>query len=389
VYPLHVILVGIGEQIAADLRRELANLGAVIDGEYPAASAALADPPAAAGGKRLFVVLLKSLGDVVQLKGLNEAFEGWPILAFVDAAADSVTLLDAMRAGAAQVVLLPSQPDDFHMALDRIALQFGFPANVSRVVAGSGVTAGAGATTLAVNLATEFTHLTDTPCVLTELALPMGSLASFLDIEPPVTIPYLLADPDRLDATHVRQALFRISDHLHVLAGAYKSIEPGPVPPERVRRLLELLKQLTNVLIVDMPCTFDANYFQALRLADRVVLVAEQTVPSIQALQVLRGALEQQLGGLRQFIVLNRYDPRHDHLTVSHLENLLGLKRQVHVVHHDPAFPEAVNNGRPLRQEAPRSRALKEIQQLTRAVLDCRAAAPVRRSWWRRLLGRG
>ena len=68
-------------------------------------------------------------------------------------------MIRAMRAGAAQVVRLPLQGDDFRAAMHRIAIQFGHPQGKSRTVVVFGSSEGSGCTTVALNLASELGRL--------------------------------------------------------------------------------------------------------------------------------------------------------------------------------------------------------------------------------------
>src|SRR5207237_844237 len=112
----------------------------------------------------------------------SEGFVGRPLVALVgrDSAAELVFAVN--RAGASQVLPLPLGLADLKAALHAVKVRHSSPQSVAarRVVAVSGVTGGCGATTIAINLAYEVSHLFDLSCVLVELA-PMGMIATCLD----------------------------------------------------------------------------------------------------------------------------------------------------------------------------------------------------------------
>src|SRR5712692_7849016 len=157
-YPLKVILIGSDDNLMPRVRRELLNKSADREAEYPDVGSTIADLRPAPGDSRLFIVHLKSPLELAQLKRLNGTFIGKPIVALVEGKDPSI-LIGAMRAGAAQVVPLPLQPDDFQAALDCIPVQFSQTSNQTRVIAVSGVTGGCGSTTIALNLAYEIAYL--------------------------------------------------------------------------------------------------------------------------------------------------------------------------------------------------------------------------------------
>src|SRR5712692_9277502 len=128
-YPLNVILIGHDQGILPQVRRELLSHPAYLEAEFPNLES-VADGMRLksewTGGAvqkektRLFVIHLKRPGDLAHLKALSGMFVGQPILALVDAGNDQTTLLQAMREGASQVVLVPLQAQDFRAAMERI-----------------------------------------------------------------------------------------------------------------------------------------------------------------------------------------------------------------------------------------------------------------------------
>ena len=223
-YPLTAVFIGCDENTCPGLRHELLEQGVKLEAEFTDVNQLFAELSVTPVRRRLFVVYLESAAACRYLERLNEVFSGQPILALMNEPSGSPLLLQAMRAGAAQVVALPLQIQDLKDALDRIALQFGYPANTSRLIAVSGVNEGCGATTIAINLAAEIASQYSTPTVLTELSLRMGRLAGYLDLSPGYTTHDVLSDLDRLDIEVVQQALVKVADNFHILAGPYKGI---------------------------------------------------------------------------------------------------------------------------------------------------------------------
>ena len=389
-YSLKVILVGCTEAVLPSVRRELGNLGAVVDGEYPDVRSALAQLPRKTDEQRLVVVQPKSAADIKPLERLNELLVGQPILALVDPSHDAALLLRAMRAGAAQVVRVPVVADDFKAALQRIAIQFGHLPRNSRLIAVAGAVEGCGATTIAINLAAEIAQLKNAPCILTEGSLRLGRLANHLGIEPRVTWYDLLREPERLDIEVVRQAMTQVADHLQVLSGSHQAVTPVPVTAEDVSRINGYLSQLAEVVVMDMPYVYDEIYFGVMASAQELVLVTEQKVASIHGIKLLRDSLEAKGCLATQYVVINRYSPTFDEFSAKRLKELLRVPEVLTIANDYLNVRTAENHGRLLRQEAPRSQALADIRTLARRLLGMSEPARHERSWrqWlRRLVG--
>lgn len=358
-YRLKISLIGCEDELLPHVRRELLNRGATIAGEYADAAAAIEGLWPDVEQSHLFIVRVKNDGDLARLRQLSGTFVGRPVIALVEPAGSGSLVFKTMRAGGTQVVPLPLQREDFAAALDCIAVQFGGAAARARVIAVAGATAGCGATSVALNLAYEIGLRRHINCVLAEFSLRMGSLASYLDVEPQYTTSDLFGRFDGIDSFAVQQALTPIGEFLSILPGPYQAIEPVAPPTDDVLKLVDLIRPLTPVLVLDVPCSYDDLYFRTLAAADMPVLVAGQSVSSVRSAQMVC----HELGPRAPFLVVNRYDGALDGFTADRLRRLLqpaGLR----TVAQDSALADAANNGRPLRLQAPRSRALADFARL-------------------------
>jgi pilus assembly protein CpaE len=265
----------------------------------------------------------------------------------------------------------------FKSALDCIAVQQG-PGTASTLIAVSGVTGGCGATTLAINLAYEIAYGHQVGTVLLDLSLRMGMLASYLNVEPRHSTSDLLRDSDRLDVYMVQQALTKVADNFHILAGPHRAITALEPTVEGVRRLIDFTRQLARVVVLDVPSTYDAVYFEALTVADRAVLVGEQSVPSVRALSLLRDALRREAPDLVQHPVINRYDPDREGFRAPDLAEFLRVPELVTIPADGEVVKAALDAGRPIRLQSPDSPALEAIDSLALAVVGRPAQQPVR-----------
>jgi pilus assembly protein CpaE len=368
-YPLNVTLIGCQDSVQRNILSMLISQQANLDGQYgdvDSAIAALRDEP---GGPRLFIMHLSDSLMLPKLRQLVGLFVGHPVLALVDAMMDPPVLLGAMRSGAAQVVPLPIQPDDFKAAMECIAQQFAHAAQSNQVICVSGVTGGCGATALAINLAYEIAAQHTQHVILSELSLQIGKLAAYLDVNPEHTIFDLLHDVERLDPPMVQRALTRVADRFDALVGEYRAITPINASAADVIRLVVYCRSLAKVALFDVPCTYDDLYFETLAVADQVVLVGEQKIPSIRTLKLVCEALGRIDGARKLHIIINRYDPRMPGFGADRLKALLEVPDLLTVCNDYAAVMASINHGRSLREEAPRSAALADINNIVHTLL--------------------
>jgi pilus assembly protein CpaE len=374
-----VVLVAVEGSVEPAIRSALRSRGAAPASVCVDLQAARAEALAHPGDTHLFIAQFGDTLAADRLSLLTSVLPGQPVLALAPPGATIAQVLEAQRAGAAQVVPLPLVPDDFFRALDGIALQFAPSLREARVIAVCGVSGGAGATTLALNLAYELSQpdlaagQARRTCLLVELARRMGTLATYLDIEPGQSTQDLLCDASRLTAHGLRQALTAVAPGLDVLVGPYQDIAPSAVSPRQVYQLLQLARRLASVVVLDVPCTFDDLQFETLGLADQAILVGVQSVSSVRTLKTVRDTLEREEALQDMRLVVNRYEPSLPGFSAERLADLLQVPEVLTVANDYPSVMTAVNHGKPLALAVPFSRALADIRHLAHTLVGAPA----------------
>lgn len=152
------------------------------------------------------------------------------------------------------------------------------------------------------------------------------------------------------------------------------------VSADDVFHVVEQARRLAEVILLDVPCNYGDMQFEVLARADHVVLVGEQTIPSVRALKLMIDSIRAGRDETGLTVVINRYDPELQGFTAQDLARLLRVPR-LETVELDSAVKMACNQGRPLRQISPRSSALRDVQRILIQLLGVDApvvaAAPV------------
>jgi pilus assembly protein CpaE len=380
---LKLALINLSGEVLPTVEAELRDFGATVDASFPDVDAALAHyriPPAE---KRVFLTAFGGPGDLPRLARLCDGFPGQPVLAIAPAR-DPETVIGAMRAGATQIVPVPVRGDDIRGALDRITRQFGLRPSAGRVIAVSGATEGCGATTVALNLARDAGRLGASHTLLVELGGHIGRLAVLLGVTPQYTTDNLLGEVGAIDPEGLRRAVTPVRDGLSLLAGGYKSITVGTPAPAAVLRLLGLVRRVADLVVLDVTCSFDELYFAVLRTVDDVVLVAEQKVPAVHSLMLVRDALAARDVRARQFYVINRYTEEMPGATLREIGGLMPGARLYPVRSDGRGVMQAINLGTTLREAAPDSPVLEDLGHLLEGIAGGPLGAPEQRPNWLR-----
>jgi pilus assembly protein CpaE len=367
-YPLPVVLVGVNEILSRDLRREFACAEADVESEFQSAFMAIDCLRYYPKQPRLVIVEMSDDCDVETIERLGISLCGWPILALVRSESGE-DFLRVNRAGAVQVVPLPLDSEDLHRALSVIGSQFDQKALERQVVGVIGAVGGIGTTTIAVNLASEIAERFSKSTILAELTLQMGALAPMLNLEPRMTLPHLIREIHRVDSFLLEKTLVPVTERLRILAGAQSHNSVPFVEPDHMVKIVGYLRKLAAVTVLDLPGTFDDLEFQVLKACDQVVVVAAQSVPAIRSLKSFCESLPEDRLVHSLWVVLNRYEPAMKGFSCEDIKQLLGVARVFPIAGDFPAVKIALNQGGLLRQVAPATPILRDIDRLIHEIL--------------------
>lgn len=248
--PLTAVLIGSDESVSQKLRLEAASRAMTFSYEFANVGQALEQLPRNAAERLVFFFEVRTPSELADLGRLSNVFPGHPIAAVFTDKHDSRAIVDAMRAGAAQVIPFPLDRGDLVAAIDRLRIQFGETGAPLRSISICGVHKGVGATTLTLNLAHALvtTAGLDLRCLIGESTRSAGTISSYLGLNPRCTVKDVIDIVDRLDSDLLRKCLTDLAPNLYLL----------PAPREGLSRFAtdeeyglfeRLLPQIVNVAI--------------------------------------------------------------------------------------------------------------------------------------------
>ena len=253
------------------------------------------------------------------------------------------------------------------------------------VVAVVGARGGAGATTIAINVALELAEATKAHVVLLDLNLQTGTAALMLSAHPGPGLRSALADPQRADSLLLERTAIEVAPRLSLLAAAEGFGSKTPVTDEGVTRVLELLRQKFNFVVVDLPVVpVPSAMFQVLVLARQVVVVLGPDVAGLRDAKALRSFVADTTGTDTVFTVLNRADLQGG-LSRSLIETGLGARPDITIPDFGKRMIQAVNVGVPARTYVPALR--RHLAPLVREISGVQTDRSGK-SWLMRMLRR-
>jgi pilus assembly protein CpaE len=297
-----------------------------------------------------------------------------PILA-ISARGDGQAILQALRSGAREFLTAPVVLEELLKALQRLQrTRTGgegrngdgpAPKIDSQVIAVLGSRGGVGCTSVAVNLGACLAQDPAHSVALVDLDLALGDADVALDLVTDYTLADVALNIDRLDMTFLRRSLSKHSSGLSLLPHPVQMEDAALIREDHLQRLIGLLRTTYTHLILDLSKGLTVCDLAALRMADTILLVAQLELSSLRNVvrMMLTLGADEALGNKVQ-VVLNRVGTEND-ITVKKAEDTIGKKVFWQVPDDPTNITEARNQGVPLIQWAPRSKALQSLTGLS------------------------
>jgi pilus assembly protein CpaE len=288
----------------------------------------------------------------------------------------------AQRAGCRQITSKPVDPNDLSVAIRR-ALHLPTGEGVeSQTIAVLGATGGAGATTIACYLAVAISERSRAPTAIIDLDLDFGGVARAWDLAPRHTIADLAA-AGTVDSVLLEKAAVRLPSGVNVIARP-ASIEQGQtIEDTTIGDIIRVANGVYPFLVLDLPRKLDSAVGRAIEHCDKLLVVLQLTVPSVDnGIRLIDALMRFGVPGDRIEVVVNRFRKNVHSVSVELIEKQLR-RRVFAVVPNDyRAIMAAFDLGEPVPADNPVRTAITE---LTVKLLGESAAPPPPSGWLSRL----
>lgn len=151
-----------------------------------------------------------------------------------------------------------------------------------KVIAVVGARGGVGATTLSVNLAGIIAEKSKKQVALVDLDARQGTIALALDLEPSRGFREALEKPDRIDSLFLDRVMSKPTKHLSILSSEESIQEQLKIHEGAAKALIQQLKEVYDIIVLDVPRTFDPFSTQCLGMSEHVLLAVELSLLSLR-----------------------------------------------------------------------------------------------------------
>jgi pilus assembly protein CpaE len=363
-YNYKVTVISRDPEVAGHISNALGDLAIAISGQYQQVAELIQRPQSS--DVEVFMLHLPSADSMSELEALGKYAPGQPIV-IVTSLNDSQWIIRCVRLGAVQIVVYPLDPEDVNDAMAQLAKQLGLYEVAGRIISVAGAQGGCGATFVACNLAAALSEIVPRGVLLADMNVNFGAVASYLDIEPRYSTLDLLVDEIALEAESVKQAMHGYSKRLKVLAAPSDAIGMRRASPQRIKDLLEIFRSLGQLVVLDVPCTYDTQFFTYLSESDKIVMIMEAKVPVIRAMKRVYDRLKAEgVEDDKIMVVINRDGTGDPDLLEGDIVSATGLPIAHRIPNDYGTASTSMNLGRLLARHAPTGPLWGSITELAK-----------------------
>jgi pilus assembly protein CpaE len=323
--------------------------------------------------------------DLGEALGLCERIDAHhpEICVILVATPDADTFQLALRAGARDVVNPEAPVEEIRSAFERarataerrrtnVAATVSAKATPARIIAVVSAKGGAGKTAISTNLGVGLAMQRPGRVVIVDLDVQFGDVGHALRLLPEQTLTDIVTQTGEPDATVVKASLTNHPSGLFVLSAPESPAEAEDVRPNQIARIIEILADEFEYVILDTPAGLDEITLTATESATDLLLVCGTDVASIRSMRKEVEAFDQiGLTLQRRHFALNRADARVG-LEIRDIEGTVGLEVDVQIP-SSRTVPLSMNQGSPILESQPRSPVARAYGELVNRFLSTSA----------------
>ena len=252
---------------------------------------------------------------------------------------------------------------------------------IGRQVAFCGAKGGAGASTIAHNIAHSITERLHTGAVLVDLDLPFGTAGLDFNQDPLQGVADALSQPDRLDPVLMERMMARCTERLSLFAAPATLDTDYDISADAFDEVTQKIRGSAPFVILDLPHVWTAWKRKILVSSDDLVIVATPDLASLRnAKNMIDLVRRARPNDAPPRLVLNQVGvPGRPEIPVKDFGAALGLTPSAVLGFDAKLFGQAANNGQMISELGPKSKSAEALDQLAQQITrrDPPAQAPV------------
>lgn len=278
-------------------------------------------------------------------------------------------IIRSMRAGAREFIIQPFKKEELTNALNNY-LDFKERSSMGKgrdgkIISVFGVKGGVGTTTIATNLAVLLKKKSNKDVILVDFNFKLGNAALYLSIKPKFSIMDVALNLNNIDGARLKKSLPKHSTGVSMLPGPPRLEDSESLKGIQVEKILTLLKNLYDFVIIDTSREFDDLNIKALDSSDLILAIANIEIATIYNAKSCLDLFKRM--GYDQDkvrLILNRHISQNGFKTET-LEKTIDYPVFMKIPNQTYAnVIDSINNGTPITQMMPKSKMSVSINDL-------------------------
>jgi pilus assembly protein CpaE len=306
---------------------------------------------------------------IAQLDRLAEVCDPGTKVVVVGAANDIALYRELMRRGVSEYMVPPLSPLQMVRTVTSLYADPSAPF-VGRQIAFCGAKGGAGASTIAHNVAHSITERLQTGAVLVDLDLAFGTAGLDFNQDPLQGVADALNQPDRLDQVLMDRMMARCTERLSLFAAPATLDQDYDISAEAYEEVTQKIRSAAPFVVLDLPHVWNAWTRKILLSSDDLVIVATPDLASLRnAKNMVDLVRRARPNDAPPRLVLNQVGvPGRPEIPVKDFGEALGLTPSLSLPWDPKLFGQAANNGQMLSEVGPKARATEGLDYLAQQI---------------------
>ncbi len=308
------------------------------------------------------------------IESLTELLPDAPVLAY-SSLKDAESARRTVVAGARDYLTKPLKMDEVIKAVQtalsqqerRRALTSGEsvpgPRSAGMVITVFGAKGGIGKTTISTNLATAFVAMNVGSAVVVDMDTVFGDAAMMLDVPVEASLVEAAERIDELDREKLVGYLAQHETGVKVLPAPFEPVDWRNVSAEAVEKVITLLAQTHDFVVIDCPATFTDLVAVALEKATVVLLLTSLDITSIKDTTIALKLLSSGINNDDKIKLVVNHSTNANSLREEDVSKV--LRREVFwSIPHDEEIASSAQLGAPVVTDRPLSKVSQTITEL-------------------------
>ena len=278
---------------------------------------------------------------------------------------DVLLYRELIRSGVSEYLVLPSTPQAIVNAISDLFAAEG-AAPIGRTIGFVGAKGGAGASTIAHNVAWAISQSLRQDVLILDMDLAFGTAGLNFNQDPPHGIADAVNATGKMDPTMLDRLMSKAANHINLLTAPVVLDRTFDFAERDFEELVELSQKSTPVVILDIPHAWNAWVRHTLATVDEIVIVAEPDLANLRnaknladSIKALRPAESEPL------LVINQMGmPKRPEIAAVEFATSIECRLLGQIPFDAATFGTAANNGQMLAEVAAGNRINEIFRQI-------------------------